>query len=203
MTFLSMEMATRSMFLWSIDQDTSCWKVLNYTVSTDRFSLCLSSHLSGSLWSLTQVPMDRNCQKFFPAATASHFASSASHVRWRRWRRWSRPRRTEPLPPEGRKTNGAATICRQDYRRRLQRCWANNHLDVFPSASNHEGQFHLPVHLLQDHEAHVRSGSGSSWSWITSWCQHHWNRSSTLHDNVYGIKSSKNNRNVQDKTTAL
>lgn len=74
-----------------------------YWVASTK-GLCASSlslsHLSQHLWLLTQGRGDRNCQTFFPAATASRCASSASHVRWHHWPQWTRLHMREHLPPE-------------------------------------------------------------------------------------------------------
>lgn len=58
------------------------------------------THLSQRQWLLRQDQEDRSCQMFFPAATASHCASSASPARWRHWPQWTRRRRREHLPPK-------------------------------------------------------------------------------------------------------
>lgn len=66
---------------------------------------CSFSHLSRCQWLLRLGREDRSCQMSFLEATASHYASSASHERWRHWPRWTRPRRRERLPPN-RKRSG-------------------------------------------------------------------------------------------------
>lgn len=63
------------------------------------------SHLSRCQWLLRLGREDRSCQMSFLEATASRYASSASHERWRHWPRWTRPRRRERLPPN-RKRSG-------------------------------------------------------------------------------------------------
>lgn len=111
------------------------------------------SHLSRCQWLLKPGREDKSCQMSFLEATASRYASSASHERWRHWPRWTRPRRTERLPPNRKRSGNSQNSCFAGAWKHRGLHWCcDADLDVFSSSSYHKGQLHLPVHLLQSHK---------------------------------------------------